>query len=817
MIHENSGPWSASACSTKTRHDLEWDRLLSAIAERAPGPLGQRAALNLTFCTTRDGVFCALDEVKEAFELLQADEPLPTGAAPILDGAIDRLRIGGILGQSEILATTSLLAKARVLRRFLASRADRVPLLNKSCATDPKLDPIAEQIQRCFEPDGTLSDNASPKLKELRQERQTTRDRILNKLDDIMQRYGATLQDEYYTEREGRFVLPVRSDSHERFNGIVHGTSATGRTLFMEPRSVIPLGNKLKMTDADIEREETAIYSRLSGLLADVVESISAAQSAMAHAELKQAIAILARDIDLTFPRVVDDAMMDLIGARHPLLELDGVRVIPSDIEAKSGGALIVSGPNAGGKTVVLKTLGLAALMVRAGMPVACDPKSSVGLFESVASDMGDEQSISKNLSTFSAHVRNLAGILDVAGHGTLVLLDEIATGTDPRQGEALATGVLDGLCARGAAVACTTHYEGIKALALGDTRFSNASVGFDIATMSPTFRISMGVPGASSALAIAKRFGMPSLIIERAERYLGVEERGFDKLVAKLNDERRALELARSAVERELGLVRDRKRDLEAELDRQRNRERKILSEQTHGLLSAIKLAREDLRDAQQKLRGKSVSAETVRNAKKEIDRVAAKVAIGGELEQFQPGDGHPAALMSPDSVEVGMRVYIPRLRAEATVIDVHNQGRVRVSLGAVKLSASADELRAVPSQSAADTVGQTRRYHQRPKQPKPKSQFHSSADFSVPFQTSDNRCDLHGLRVDEAIAMVEQFLDRCLTQGMKVAFLIHGYGTGALRNAIRAAMAKSSYVERFRPGETSEGGDGVTVVWLR
>ncbi|HQB46499.1 MAG TPA: endonuclease MutS2, partial [Polyangiaceae bacterium] len=545
-----------------------------------------------------------------------------------------------------------LLSKARYLQRFLQEQKSRAPLLHESCATDPQLDSLIDQIQPCFEPDGSWSDRASSRLRELRQERHATRQRLLDKLHDIMQRYASTLQDDFYTERQGRFVLPVRVDSHERFIGIVHGTSASGQTLFMEPRAIIALGNKLKVVDAQIEREQVAITTRLSEMIREQIEAVAAAESALAHAELKAAAAVLAQDLDLCFPHFEPTPVMDLIQARHPLLQLDGVKVIPSDMKVESGHALIVSGPNAGGKTVVLKTLGLAACMIRAGLPIACDPRSRVGLFDRVATDMGDDQSISKNLSTFSAQVRNLAGILETADVSTLVLLDEIATGTDPRQGEALATGVLDGLCARGAAVACTTHYEGLKALALGDDRFRNASVGFDMSSMSPTFSLATGLPGASSALAIARRFGMPSYVLERAQQYLAVAEQGFDSLVAKLNDERRALELARSAAEREKQWAEARRRELDAELKQQRSREHKLLSEHTQGLLSAIQRAREELRMAQQRLRSKKLNEEALKEIKRTVDAVAQKVAMGGELEPVQAKTTASTTPLSPEMI---------------------------------------------------------------------------------------------------------------------------------------------------------------------
>lgn len=795
-------------CPDKTRSDLEWDRLLGAIAQRCAGPLGARAALSLGFAASRDEVRGALEETREACALLVADESLVSAAAPIITGAIDRLRAGAVLSPQELRDVTRLLELARTLRRFLSRRRDRVPGLAKACSTDSRLDAIEAELSGAFDEDGTLSDRASPRLRELRAERQATRERLLRKLEDIAQRYAAALQDTFVTEREGRFVLPVRSDSHERFAGIVHAASASGHTLYMEPRVAIGLGNRLKMIDAEIEREQSAVYARLSALLGDQIESVAEAERALAHAELRAACARLTRDLDLAFPEVTDEPLLDLVGARHPLLQLDGVRVVPSDVRVQAGSALVISGPNAGGKTVVLKTLGLATLMLRAGLPVPCDPRSRVGVFDLVLSDMGDEQSIAKNLSTFSAHVQNLAEFLDAVFAGALVLLDELATGTDPREGEALASAVLDGLCARGGAAACTTHYEGLKALALADPRFTNAAVGFDLSTMSPTFKLMMGVPGASSALAIARRFGMPSLIVERAERFLGTEERGFEQLVRRLNDERRALELARASAEREKRDAEQKSRELENEIEAARTRDRNVVSKETSALLSAVRRARDELRSAEQRLRARKLDETTLREAAKSIDRVAAKVAIGGELQPPQTNQKlENLAPLAPHQVEQGMRVYVPRIRAEGIVVEQLADGHVKLAVGAVKLVASIDELHGVREPSDART----------PHKSAAGMPFDPAADPSVPVQTAENRCDLRGLRVDEAVAMAEQFLDRSLNDGRRVAFLIHGHGTGALRDAIRGALRSSGYVAHFRAGEPGEGGDGVTVVWLR
>jgi DNA mismatch repair protein MutS2 len=485
---------------------------------------------------------------------------------------------------------------------------------------------------------------------------------------------------------------------------------------------------------------------------------------------------------------------------------------------------MVVSGPNAGGKTVALKTMGLVALMVRAGLPVPCHPDSTVGIFDVVLTDVGDDQSLHKNLSTFSAHVRNLVTILEDAQPGALVLLDELAGGTDPREGEALAAGVLDSLCARGGAVSATTHYEGLKALALADDRFVNASVGFDLVTMSPTFKVAMGVPGTSSALAVAARFGLPSTVIERATRFLSREDKNFEGVVQKLHEERAALELAREAAktrEREADEARAR---LEAEIERAKDREQKMLSREAEALLEGVRRAREDLRGAQQRLRSKKLDEPSLREAARALDRLAADVAIGGPLEPLtlreneRRGVREPRDEVRPAGLKKGMRVYVPRLRAEAEVVEVSGD-TVRVAAGPLKLTVNTGELRAAeapeppPLSSGAGSAARGRGKGHGP----PSSRGPGGAPLpEVPIQTSDNSVDLRGMRTEDALSLAITFLDRSLNEGRRIAFLIHGHGTGAVRDAIRKELKSSPYVANFRAGESGEGGDGVTVVWL-
>jgi DNA mismatch repair protein MutS2 len=762
--------------------------------------------MGLGFAETREEAREWLAQSAEATRLLLEGRPLPAAEVDDVREAVERVRVGGVLSPAELRALGRMLGAARALRRFLTSRRGELPALFGACATDPSLDEVADEVTGSFEVDGTLADRASPRLRELRGEWHAARQRMLSRMEDLMSRYESVVQDRFVTEREGRWVLPVRSDAHERFPGIVHATSSSGATLFVEPRAVVSMGNRLKVLEADVKREEEAVYARLTALLGDVLSSVEAACQALALADVRSAVARLARDLSLIFPEVIDEPRLDLRRARHPLLALEMAdRVVASDVAIEAGRAIVVSGPNAGGKTVALKTMGLAALMVRAGMPVACAPGTVVGLLDVVLTDVGDDQSLQKNLSTFSAHVKNLAEVLQETGRGALVLLDELAGGTDPREGEALAAGVLDSLCARGGAVAATTHYEGLKALALVDGRFVNASVGFDLATMTPTFELAMGMPGSSSALAVARRYGLPSTVIERAERFLTREEQSFEAVVKKLHDERAALVLARgAAVEREAEarVARDR---ADAEFEAAKDRAKRMLSDEAAELVERLRRARDDLRDARARLRSKKLDAEGLREAERTVERVAGEVAIGGPLEHLVSGaDDTPRDPVDAPALRKGSRVWVSRLRAEAEVVDVLGDGTVRVAAGPLKLVVASSDLRAV---APLESPVLPRRGASRDRP--------VAADVA-PIQTRDNTCDLRGLRVDDAIGMAMTFLDRAVGGGQQVVFLLHGHGTGALRDALRKELARSPYVARFRGGDPDQGGEGVTLVWL-
>lgn len=797
----------AESLAPKSASDLEWDRITHAVLSRCIGPMRHESELPLAPSFGATDV--ALSESREAFELLSAGEPLPLEGIRDVRESLLRLSRQGSLDGAQLNDVAHVVAAARTLRRFVGLRRVRTPKLFISCSSDPSLDGLEDELRAAVDTDGTLHDHASPELRRLRVEVANVRARILSRLDELVQKHADILSDSYHTIREDRYVLPVRTDAHERLPGIVHGTSASGATVFIEPRALVTLGNRLKVAQAEMEREVTRILVILSDLVRERLPALTGAVNALDQADMRHACATFARDMKCTFPTLVDETRMRLRAARHPILLLDGVDVVANDIEIRSGHALVLSGPNAGGKTVALKVLGLSALMVRAGLALPCDEGSECGFFTPVLTDVGDDQSLTKNLSTFSAHVINLVRILENAGPRSLVLLDELAGGTDPEEGAALACAVVDALCRRGAAVAVTTHYEPLKALALRDNRLRNASVGFDVQAMRPTFVLMLDVPGASSALAVATRFGIPADVIETARRVLPDQAKSFDALVHKLEEEWRALAITRKSVEDEERRAKDVREKLAEELVALQERGKSALSRETERLVSEIKRTRDDVREARARVKQKRLDAEALETARKVVDAAAQKLAMGGEFEPKDEPDV-PAETHAPFDAELlraGMRVFVPRLRAEADVMEGPTRGRIRVAAGAMKLWLGLHEVRAATRPAAEP---EPKRGRDEPRSPE--------AAHGTAMPTDGNTLDVRGLRADEALGMLDTFLDRLYGSNVRIGYILHGLGTGALRDAVREKLkAASPYIESSRPGNLDEGGERYTVVFLR
>jgi len=787
----------------KTFEDLEWVRLVEAIRGRLRGPQPEEREVPLA--SSPDGARRALAETVEAWRFLSRGEPLPLDGIRGVRHGLARIAREGSLDGPGLRDLESTLRAATALRKFLGRHRNEAPALYAACAIDPTLDRLADEIGAAIEPDGSVSDRASPELRRLRTEVHNLRARLVSRLEEMILKNAAILSDRFFTIRDGRYVLPLRTDAHESFPGIVHGTSGSGATLFVEPRGVVSQGNRLKVAEAEMTREEARILALLSDLVRERLAESLAALDALDHADLRNAMARLATDLDATVVEICDTPEVDLLRARHPLLLLDGVDVVPGDLTLRAGTGLIISGPNAGGKTVALKVLGLSALMVRAGVPVPAGEGSRIGFFSPILTDVGDEQSIEKNLSTFSAHVSNLAKILERTAPGAMILLDELAGGTDPAEGAALACAVVEALVSRGGLLAVTTHYEQLKAFASTEEHLRNASVGFDVERLLPTFELVADVPGASSALSVASRFGIGDDVVARARALLPEHTRGFEELIGELGAAKAAFESEKERLVEERAAL----AEASAEVSRARAmlaaRDAERLSDAAEKLRRELRAAHDDVRAARKRLKRKDVGLDGVDEAKRQIEAASRRSEGARDAAQKSaPARTDDRAPVVAEDLVIGARVFVPRLNTEAEVLEGPRRGQVKIAAGAIRLTVSVDDLRRAkrttkPAAKAA---------------PVPKE----AASDAPAFRTSDNTLDVRGLRVDEAIGMTDSFVDRLYGASASHAFIVHGHGTGALRDAIRAHLQRdATYVRELRAGTREEGGDGITVVALR
>ena len=606
------------------------------------------------------------------------------------------------------------------------------------------------------------------------------------------------MQDRFYTLRDERYVVPVRIEARGKVSGIVHGVSASGQTVFVEPEAIVELNNKMRLCELSVAEEERRILLALSELVGENQAALATNLSILAELDRLNAGARLAIDLRANACELIEGGNIDLRRARHPLLLLQAGSCVPSDLALASGAALIISGPNAGGKTVALKMLGLLCLMARAGLPITAQEGSRLPFFDEVITDVGDDQSLERNLSTFSAHVLAMQEGLCRARTGVLLLIDEIAVGTDPEQGAALAQALLESFVAKGATVVVTTHYERLKALAVSDPRFVNASVGFDLERLSPTFEIQLGIPGASGAVRMARRLGLDESVCVRTDLLLSDEQLGLENLLVEIERERQEMRRARTVAqehqqqaERVRALAEQKLAEANDELGKARRGEH-------DAAIAILREARAELEQARLDLKRKRVGVlpDEVQKAKADLDEMARKVSMA------QPATAMPGRAVRAEELKVGLSIWVVRLNGKATVTALSKGDRVAVAAGPLKLQVPLAELRLVDDQARGEE--RRRSYKLVAEEPN--------------FSRRGGRAeiDVRGERVEVAIGLVEKFLDDALRSGEAELLVIHGLGTGALKDRIREHLVAFPGIAAHRPGKPNEGGDGVTIVEL-
>ncbi|ABS25664.1 endonuclease MutS2 [Anaeromyxobacter sp. Fw109-5] len=801
----------------RTQRELGWPEILNALAARCRLPAGRNRALALPFQPTAEAAREALALVGEARRLSELALALPLGGVGDVEGHLERASKGGVLEPLALRECAALARAAARTRGLLEARASETPRL---WALAEPLSPsaaLADRIERAIEPSGAISDRASAELAQARERSRGLHRALKAQVETLladadMQRH---LRDTYFTIRNERYVLPVLASARRAVPGIVHNASQSGQTLFVEPDSMVELGNELSIANAVAAEEEQRILRELTGALMADSGALARDLGILAALDVLEGSALLASDLDAHAPEVLSPfdglrvggagAGFELLSLRHPLLVLQGKKVVPSHVRLDAPArALIVSGPNGGGKTVAITAVGLSALMLRAGLPVAAAEGSRLPFFLEVKAAVDERGDLAKDLSTFTAHLAAVKEMLAGAVPGSLILVDEIAADTDPREGAALAAAILESLVERGAAVLVTTHLDELKALALTDPRYANARVGFDAERLAPTYQLHLGSPGSSSAIEVAARVGLPAPLVERARAALtghggalGQALRALDDERARLAEERRAAESARDAARK----AEERARAAE---EVARRAQREAAARMGEALADELEAARAEVAELLAGLQARpTVKAAT--DAARQLDAWRATVAQAAKATQARADAG--AEALPGGEVRPGVRVRIVSLGQEGEVVEVDGKDAL-VRAGPLKVRRPVADL--VPLLGKAKDAAKLGRSRSE------KLQAASEARPSAP-PGLERRLDVRGLRVEELLREVERFLDRLYSDGEADCLILHGHGTGALKQALRDHLSASPYVGAFRAGDRHEGGDAVTVVSLR
>nr|WP_255601241.1 endonuclease MutS2 [Lysinibacillus sp. K60] len=779
---------------------LEYDKVRQQVASYCTSSIGKSAIEELVPQTDFDKVVQLLEEMDEGLSILRVKGNVPMGGIFDVRPSARRAQIGGMLAAVELMEISSTIRASRILRNFIEDlEADEVidiPHFISKKEAMPVLTGLQHEINNCIDDNGAVLDSASQTLRSIRQSLRAEEGKVRSKLESLIRGSNAAkmLSDTLVTIRNDRFVIPVKQEYRHHYGGIVHDQSSSGQTLFIEPDSVVQANNeihRLKMKEqAEIER----ILLALSAMVEEVASDLFNLVKVLGDIDVILAKGKYGQANKCTMPKMNQDGYIRLIRARHPLLPIESA--IPNDIEfGKDITAIVITGPNTGGKTVTLKTVGLCTLMAQAGLPVPALDGSELAVFEQLFADIGDEQSIEQSLSTFSSHMVNIVDILQKFDHESLVLFDELGAGTDPQEGAALAISILDEVHGRGARVMATTHYPELKAYGYNRPGVANASVEFDIETLSPTYRLLIGVPGRSNAFEISSRLGLPESIIDRAKGFTGTDRHEVESMIASLEETRRQSE---DDAERSHALL------LESETLRKELQDKLQAYEERKEALD--KKAKEKARKIvdEAKREAEAIIAE-LREMRKNADQVVKEhelIEARKRLEEATPLEDNKVLKKAAQvkaraqNLVVGDEVKVLSYGQRGTLLEKVSNTEWVVQMGILKMKISDSDLEYIKPE----------------KEPVLRTAGVKNRNSHVKLEL-----DLRGERYEDAILRTEKYIDDALLSNYGRVSIIHGVGTGALRQGIQSYLKKHKRVKSFRFGEAGEGGLGVTVVELK
>ncbi len=786
---------------------LEFDKVLERLAEFTGCEDARLDALAIKPETNLELANALLRQTVDAHMLLARFGGPSFGGLKNVNNALSRAAAGSVLNTRELLDIGEVLRVIRSLSQWRSSNE------GVECGLDTLFNALAPNkylesaIFSAITAENEFSDNASPELANIRRKIRIQESNVREKLDKLTRSsaYSKYLQEGIVTQRNGRYVVPVKSEHRANVPGLVHDTSSSGATVFIEPMAVVEANNEIRVLQAKEKEEIERILCELSASCGEFCDSIKSSYACAVELNLIFAKAQYAYSIKASPAVLNDSGVIDLKKARHPLL--DPKKAVPVDINlGKDFDTLVITGPNTGGKTISLKTVGLLTMMAMSGLMIPAADQSEVSVFNEILADIGDEQSIEQSLSTFSAHMTNIISILNVAGDKSLVLLDELGAGTDPVEGAALAMAILEQLSAQGAKIAATTHYAELKAYALETPGVENGCCEFDVATLRPTYRLLIGVPGKSNALSISEKLGLKSSVIERARNLVSSDNKEFENVVDKLDLTRKKLEKeleeaqeASAAAKKEKELAEKRR----AEINELRDKEAEKAKSQALKIVEQAKREAYALLEELDKLKKEQANtkdaAELARRAKSTVRKSMS--AIDSAVDPvISPDDDEDYVL--PRHVKEGDSVIIRSLGKSATVVaPADKRGNVEVITGSIRSRVNESDLKLADSPSSEKKTVQS----------------HKFTGESRLNMAAETRLDVRGMTVDDCLLELDRFIDRSLRAGINEFTVIHGKGTGALKGAVTRYLRSSPYVKSSRLGVYGEGEDGVTIVTLK
>lgn len=786
----------------KTYQTLEFHKILKQLSGFTQNEKVQERILSLTPETDIAAVKSMQQETTEATGVLLRRGTPPGFLISDVSGAVLRTERGGAMSMAELLKLAASMQTARRLKAYIAEdKASEETALRALSDRIENLKQVEDEITDKIISEDEMADGASPALLAIRRKIKTETARVRDTLNSIISsaRFQTFLQESIITMRGDRFVVPVKAEHKGEIKGIVHDASASGATVYIEPASVVELTNEIAQLKGKEKEEIDRILSELSVFVAEFKDPILANISIVYQLDFIFCKGKLSLAQGALEPELNQKGAICIKGGRHPLL--DKSRVVPIDISLGDGyDTLVITGPNTGGKTVSLKTLGLFTLMAQAGLHISASAGSRIAVFDNVFADIGDEQSIEQNLSTFSSHIVNLVRILDEVTPNSLVLADELGAGTDPTEGAALAVSVIEYLRGFGARVAATTHYSELKMYALSTAGVENASCEFDVATLSPTYRLLIGVPGKSNAFAISQKLGLSKTIIDNAKKRIAEDSVKLEDVIVKLEDSKRKAEEERLLAENASRDARIFRENMRREMEKLEEKKAKLMQQARAEALSVVENAKKQAQEVTKELRAIQSSAayreamEQSMRAKELLQKEAQKIAKGAAKDKPK--------VKTLKSVTLGQMVHIVSMDTDASVLSLPDKkGTLFVQAGIMKIKTNLQDLTAAAAPESSKTAPKT-----------------VAATFQAgKKKTASMETDVRGMTLDEATLVVDKFLDDCYLSSLHEVTIIHGKGTGVLRSGISEFLRRHPIVKSYRPGKYGEGEMGVTVVTLK